>query len=94
LDRIETTWLVGDAGCTNQAKKYRRQEVQWMKLDEHAMRLIAIGASVAANCQVCLDTNLARAKECGADTDEITQAIWVGRMVRKSAASKMDEPLP
>ncbi len=62
-----------------------------MKLDEHSMRLIAIGASVAANCQECLETNLRRAKECGADTDEISQAIWVGRMVRKGAASKMDE---
>ncbi len=62
-----------------------------MKLDEHDMRLIAIGASVAANCQGCLESNLARAKECGADADEITQAIWVGRMVRKGAASKMDD---
>ncbi len=62
-----------------------------MKLDERGMRLIAVGASVAANCQACLETNLARAKECGADEDEIAQAIWVGRMVRKGTALKMDE---
>lgn len=62
-----------------------------MKLDERGMRLIAVGASVAANCQACLETNLARAKECGADEDEIAQAIWVGRMIRKGTASKMDE---
>ncbi len=61
-----------------------------MKLDEHSMRLIAIGASIAANCQECLETNLNRAKECGADSDEVAQAIWVGKMVRKGAASKMD----
>jgi len=62
-----------------------------MKLDEHYMRLIAIGASVAANCQPCLETNLTRAKECGADENELAQAIWVGTMVRKGAASRMDE---
>ena len=62
-----------------------------MKLDEHYMRLIAIGASVANNCLPCLEINLAKARECGADEIEITQAIWVGRMVRKGAASKMDD---
>lgn len=62
-----------------------------MKLDEHFMRLIAIGASVAANCEQCLEINLARAIECGADGDELAQAIWVGRMVRKGAASKLDK---
>jgi AhpD family alkylhydroperoxidase len=62
-----------------------------MKLDEHFMRLIAVGASVAANCQPCLEINLTRAKECGADETELTQAMWVGRMVRGGAASKMDD---
>jgi AhpD family alkylhydroperoxidase len=65
-----------------------------MKLDEHYMRLIAIGASVACNCQPCLEINLSKAKECGAEETEITQAIWVGRMVRRGAASKMDEFIP
>jgi AhpD family alkylhydroperoxidase len=62
-----------------------------MKLDEHYMRLIAIGAAVACNCSPCLEINLTRAKECGADEPEIAQAIWVGRMVRRGATSKMDE---
>jgi AhpD family alkylhydroperoxidase len=62
-----------------------------MKLDEHYMRLIAVGDSVAANCQQCLEINLARARDCGADDDELAQAVWVGRMVRKCAASKLDE---
>ncbi len=61
-----------------------------MKLDEHCMRLIAVGASVAANCQTCLETNLARARECGANEDELSQAVWVGRMIRKGAASHLD----
>ena len=68
-----------------------REEIYLMKLDEHIMRLIAVGASVAANCEPCLETNLTRAKECGADETELAQAFWVGRMVRKGAASKMDE---
>jgi AhpD family alkylhydroperoxidase len=72
----------------------RKKEVLKMKLDEHMMRLIAVGASVAANCQPCLEINLACAQECGADADELAQAIWVGRMVRKGAASKMDEFIP
>ncbi len=62
-----------------------------MKLDEHHMRLIAVGASVAANCLQCLETNLTKAIECGADEDEIQQSIWVGRTVRKGAASKLDD---
>lgn len=65
-----------------------------MKLDEHFMRLIAIGASIACNCQPCLEINLRRAKECGADETELTQAMWVGKMVRKRAASKMDDFIP
>jgi AhpD family alkylhydroperoxidase len=62
-----------------------------MNLDEHYMRLIAIGASVAANCKSCLEANLAKARECGADENELAQAIWVGRIVRKGAGSKMDD---
>ena len=62
-----------------------------MKLDEQMMRLIAVGASIAANCQSCLQTNAARARECGADEQEIALAIEIGRKVRKGAASKMDE---
>jgi AhpD family alkylhydroperoxidase len=65
-----------------------------MNLNEHYMRLIAVGASVAANCQPCLEINLARAKECGAEESEIAQAIWVGRMIRHGAAVKMDEFIP
>lgn len=69
----------------------RRTEVRLMKLDEHYMRLIAVGASVAANCQQCLEINLARARECGAEEAELAQAVWVGRMVRQGAAAKLDE---
>jgi AhpD family alkylhydroperoxidase len=52
--------------------------------------LIAVGASVAANCQPCLQINVSKALEEGAGNDEIADAIEVGKMVRKGAASKMD----
>lgn len=61
------------------------------RLDERMMRLIAVGASIAANCQPCLQTNAAKALESGADEQEIAEAIWVGKMVRRGAVSKMDE---
>ena len=62
-----------------------------MKLDEKTMRLIAIGASITANCQPCLQTNVAKALEEGIGEQEIGGAIEVGKMVRRGAASKMDQ---
>jgi AhpD family alkylhydroperoxidase len=62
-----------------------------MKLDEQTLRLIAIGASITANCQPCLQTNVTKALECGVDEQEIVEAIEVGKRVRKGAATKMDE---
>ena len=62
-----------------------------MKLDERMLRLIAVGASIAANCQPCLQINTAEAREHGASEQEIEEAIWVGKMVRRGAASKMDK---
>lgn len=62
-----------------------------MKLDERIIRLIAVGASITANCQPCLQTNVVKAQENGADDQEIAEAIEVGKMVRQGAASKMDK---
>jgi AhpD family alkylhydroperoxidase len=62
-----------------------------VKLDERVLRLIAVGASVTANCQPCLETNIAQALKNGADEDEIAEAISVGNMVRKGAASRLDQ---
>ncbi len=61
-----------------------------MKLDNQTLALIAIGASVAANCQPCLEHNVNTAQKCGADGQEIAEAIEVGKRVRQGAASKMD----
>ena len=62
-----------------------------MKLEGRTIRLIAVGASISANCQPCLEVNISKALENGADSQEIGEAIQVGTMVRKGAASKMDK---
>ncbi len=61
-----------------------------MKLDDHTKALIAVGTSVTANCQPCLQSTISMALESGADEQEIAEAIDVGKRVRKGAASKMD----
>lgn len=61
-----------------------------MKLDDRLKELIAIGASVSANCQPCLEYHVAKAREFGAAEEEINEAVQVGRTVRKGAAAKMD----
>ena len=60
-------------------------------MDDRIKELIAVGASVTANCQPCLRYHLKKALENGAVDQEITQAIEVAKMVRKGAASKMDK---
>ena len=62
-----------------------------MKLDDRTRALIAVGAAIAANCQPCLQAAAAMARERGADSQEIADAIEVGKIVRKGAASKMDK---
>ncbi len=61
-----------------------------MQIDERVARLIAVGASVSANCQPCLQRTVHHAREAGICEDEIADAITIGRMVRKGAISAMD----
>ncbi len=62
-----------------------------MKFDNRITELIAVGASVAANCQSCVQYHVGKAAEYGIDQGEIAQAVEIGRMVRKGAAAKMDK---
>lgn len=61
--------------------------------DARFRELIAVGASVAANCHPCVTYHIGKAREMKADEAEIQQAIEVGKMVRKGAASQMDDLL-
>ena len=60
-------------------------------MDIRTKELIAIGASITANCQPCLRYHVSKAKENGAAEAEISEAIAVGKMVRKGAQAKMDK---
>jgi AhpD family alkylhydroperoxidase len=62
-----------------------------VSLDNRILELIAVGASVAANCQPCLEYNVDKAREFGADGQEIAEAIEVGKRVRQGAAAKLDK---
>jgi AhpD family alkylhydroperoxidase len=59
--------------------------------DDKMTELVAIGASVAANCHPCVKYHVNKAQEIGVDKEDIKEAISVGKMVRKGAAGKMDE---
>lgn len=62
-----------------------------MKLDDRMTELVAIGASVTANCLTCLEYHVGKATENAVDAEEIAHAIEIGKMVRKGAAGKMDK---
>ncbi len=54
-------------------------------MDESTKELVAIGASVAANCHPCIDYHLARCDELGVDRAEVVAAANVGLMVNRGA---------
>lgn len=62
-----------------------------MKLDNRIKELIAVGASITANCQPCLQYHTSEAQKSGVDEQAIMEAIEIGKMVRRGAASKMDK---
>jgi AhpD family alkylhydroperoxidase len=53
--------------------------------------LIAVGAAVTANCQPCLQTAVSQAQKIGVEKKEISEAMAIGRVVRKGATGKMDK---
>jgi AhpD family alkylhydroperoxidase len=60
-------------------------------MDEKQKEMIAIGASVTANCIPCIQYHFAKAREAGVTAAEIKAAVQIGKMVRKGAAQKWDE---
>ena len=60
-------------------------------IDSKIKELIAIGASVSANCHPCVKYHVNKAREMVIDESQIQQAIEVGKMVRKGAADQMDK---
>lgn len=62
-----------------------------MKIDDKTKELIAIGASLTANCHPCLQFHVELARKLGADEEEISGAIEIGRQVRRGAGNKTDK---
>ena len=62
-----------------------------MELSEKVKELVAVGASITANCQPCLRYHAEKALASGAESWEVTAAIEVGKQVRKGASAKMDQ---
>lgn len=59
-------------------------------LDEKTKELIAVGATVTAHCQPCLEFHADKARKLGATPAELQAAVAVGKEVRAGAAAKMD----
>ena len=62
-----------------------------MKLDDKTIELVAVGASITANCQHCLRYHAEKSRQNGATGDEIAESIAVGKMVRGGGATEMDK---
>ena len=61
-----------------------------MEWNSRIKELIAVGASITANCQPCLQYHTDKALEFGATPGEIAAAIETGKQVRKGAHTEMD----
>jgi AhpD family alkylhydroperoxidase len=62
-----------------------------MNTDKIIAELIAIGASVSANCHPCVKFHIQKARDMQIDETDIRKAIAVGQMVRKGAGGQIDE---
>lgn len=58
-------------------------------MEEKIKEMIAIGASVAAHCQPCLEWHVKKAKEVGLSLEEIKECVKIGEMVGRGAESAM-----
>lgn len=60
-------------------------------MDDRIKKLIAVGASVAANCHPCLEYHIGKALEFGINKNEIMDAVEVAKKVRGGAMASMDK---
>ena len=60
-------------------------------MDDRTKKLLAVGASVGANCHPCLEYHVGRALESGIDRSEIMEAVEVAKGVRRGATASMDK---
>jgi AhpD family alkylhydroperoxidase len=60
-------------------------------MNDGIKKLIAVGASVGANCHPCLEYHVGKALESGIDKNEIMEAVHVAKAVRGGATASMDK---
>ena len=58
-------------------------------MDTLTLELVAIGASVTANCEPCLHYHVNKAQEVGAKAEDIQAAIDMGQKVRRGSTANM-----
>ena len=59
-------------------------------MDEKTKELVAIGASVGANCMPCLAFHIEKARSLGATNKELITASKIGFHVKAGATEKME----
>ena len=60
-------------------------------MDSKTKELIAVGASITANCIPCVDFHIAKAKEYGATDKELIIASKIGQHVKNGADKKISD---
>jgi AhpD family alkylhydroperoxidase len=55
-------------------------------MDDYAKKLIALGASAAANCRPCLEHHLGQARAAAVSPEDIAEAVDIGLAVNEGAA--------
>ena len=67
-----------------------QDEMETLKADKTSM-LIALGATVAGNCDSCLNTVVLELKEAGVTNEEIRGAVEIGLTVKEKPAAIVKE---
>ena len=65
--------------------QFYKETYRSSKLDRKTKELVAIGASLAAKCQGCLEGHIKKALKAGASREEISEAIAVAIGVNAAA---------
>jgi AhpD family alkylhydroperoxidase len=60
-------------------------------MNDRMKKLLAVSASVGANCHPCLEYHVGKALESGIERGEITEAVEIARTVRRGATTSMDK---
>nr|MDO8081267.1 carboxymuconolactone decarboxylase family protein [Candidatus Freyarchaeota archaeon] len=62
-----------------------------MNLDEKTVKLVGLGASIAANCQPCTEYHLKIARDSGITKEEINETMRIATAVKTNAAKVLAE---